>query len=44
MGKPRTQYRCSECRHEMPKWVGRCPECSTWGTVEEVVTGPRRGV
>jgi len=28
----------------MPKWVGRCPECSTWGTVDEVVTGPRRGV
>ncbi|MDF2585011.1 MAG: repair protein RadA [Mycobacterium sp.] len=21
----------------MPKWVGRCPECGTWGTVNEVV-------
>jgi len=20
----------------MPKWVGRCPECGTWGTVNEV--------
>lgn len=20
----------------MPKWVGRCPECGTWGTVDEV--------
>ena len=19
------------------KWVGRCPDCATWGTVEEVV-------
>ncbi|WP_395311891.1 DNA repair protein RadA [Mycobacterium sp. AMU20-3851] len=21
----------------MPKWVGRCPDCGTWGTVNEVV-------
>jgi DNA repair protein RadA/Sms len=34
--KPRAQYRCSECRHVAPKWVGRCPECGTWGTVDEV--------
>src|SRR6201999_3852099 len=29
------QYRCSECQHLMAKWVGRCPECGTWGTVDE---------
>ena len=34
--KPRSQYRCSECQHITPKWVGRCPECGTWGTVAEV--------
>ena len=34
--KARTQYRCSECSHVMAKWVGRCPECGTWGTVDEV--------
>lgn len=32
----RSQYRCSECRHVTAKWVGRCGECGTWGTVEEV--------
>lgn len=32
----RSQYRCSECHHLTPKWVGRCPECGTWGTVDEV--------
>ncbi|ODQ92981.1 DNA repair protein RadA [Mycolicibacterium holsaticum] len=32
----RSQYRCSECHHLTPKWVGRCPECETWGTVDEV--------
>ncbi|MGV0715159.1 DNA repair protein RadA [Mycolicibacterium sp. XJ662] len=31
----RAQYRCSECHHLTPKWVGRCPECGTWGTVDE---------
>lgn len=34
--KARSQYRCSECRHITPKWVGRCPDCGTWGTVDEV--------
>ncbi|BBY86386.1 DNA repair protein RadA [Mycolicibacterium murale] len=33
--KARSQYRCSECQHVMAKWVGRCPECGTWGTVNE---------
>ncbi|HEX5143212.1 MAG TPA: DNA repair protein RadA [Mycobacterium sp.] len=34
--KTRPQYRCSECSHVTPKWVGRCAECGTWGTVDEV--------
>ncbi|BBZ02474.1 DNA repair protein RadA [Mycolicibacterium chitae] len=29
------QYRCTECDHVTAKWVGRCPECGTWGTVEQ---------
>ncbi|MCV7098185.1 DNA repair protein RadA [Mycobacterium kubicae] len=36
MANARSQYRCSECRHVSAKWVGRCLECSSWGTVEEV--------
>ncbi|MGO9384784.1 MAG: DNA repair protein RadA [Mycobacterium sp.] len=36
MANARSQYRCSECRHVTPKWVGRCQECGTWGTVDEV--------
>ena len=35
--KTRSQYRCSECQHVAAKWVGRCPDCATWGTVNEVV-------
>ncbi|EHY89187.1 DNA repair protein RadA [Saccharomonospora azurea] len=30
-----SSYRCAECGHEVAKWVGRCPECQAWGTVEE---------
>ncbi|BDB45335.1 DNA repair protein RadA [Mycobacterium kiyosense] len=36
MANARSQYRCSECRHVSAKWVGRCMECNSWGTVEEV--------
>jgi DNA repair protein RadA/Sms len=36
VAKARVQYRCSECHHITAKWVGRCPECGTWGTVDEV--------
>ncbi|MCX2715082.1 DNA repair protein RadA [Mycolicibacterium sp. J2] len=36
--KVRSQYRCSECNHTTAKWVGRCPDCGTWGTVDEVAT------
>ncbi|MDT5015220.1 MAG: hypothetical protein QOD39_1380 [Mycobacterium sp.] len=36
MAKARSQYRCSECHHVAAKWVGRCPDCGTWGTVDEV--------
>jgi DNA repair protein RadA/Sms len=36
VAKARSQYRCSECRHVTAKWVGRCLECGTWGSVDQV--------
>jgi DNA repair protein RadA/Sms len=33
--KKGASYRCAECGHEAAKWVGRCPECQAWGTIEE---------
>lgn len=43
--KTRSTYRCSECGWTAPKWVGRCAECQTWGSVAEVAAtaGPRGG-
>jgi DNA repair protein RadA/Sms len=28
-------FRCSECEHEEPKWLGRCPSCGAWNTMQE---------
>ncbi|WP_274914158.1 DNA repair protein RadA [Streptomyces sp. WZ-12] len=33
--KERPSYRCTECGWTTAKWLGRCPECQAWGTVEE---------
>ena len=33
--RDRPSYRCTECGWTTAKWVGRCPECQAWGTVEE---------
>lgn len=35
MAKKGISYRCGECGFEAAKWVGRCPECQAWGTLEE---------
>lgn len=40
MAKARTQARCQACGHVEPRWVGRCPACEAWGTLEEE-TEPR---
>ena len=29
------QYLCSACGHRTAKWLGRCPQCREWGTIEE---------
>lgn len=35
MAKARSVYRCSECGHDHPKWVGRCEGCGEWNAVAE---------
>src|SRR3989338_10284806 len=36
--KSKVSYACSNCGVIMPKWVGRCPECNTWNSLEEINT------
>ena len=30
-------YVCKECGYETAKWMGKCPSCNAWGTLEEDV-------
>jgi DNA repair protein RadA/Sms len=43
MPKPKSVYRCTECGHEHPKWVGRCEACGEWNTVTEEPAVGRAG-
>lgn len=36
--KPSSVYVCSTCAHQVSKWMGRCPSCGEWGTLEERVS------
>lgn len=38
--KKETVYKCSECGYSQPKWLGRCPQCGSWNTMEECVVDP----
>jgi DNA repair protein RadA/Sms len=42
----RSAHRCTECGYTSAKWVGRCPECQAWGSIQEVgaVASPLRAV
>jgi DNA repair protein RadA/Sms len=33
--KTKAIYCCENCGHQEPKWVGRCPVCQEWGTLQE---------
>ncbi len=33
----KTIYTCSECGGSNAKWLGKCPHCSAWNTLEESV-------
>ena len=34
--KDRASFRCTECGWTSLRWVGRCGECQSWGSVSEV--------
>ncbi len=37
MAKEKTQYTCTACGGVSPKWLGKCPHCGEWNTLEESV-------
>jgi len=44
MAKEKTVYTCRECGGTNPKWLGKCPHCNSWNTLEETLesSGPGR--
>ncbi|MBO5019229.1 MAG: DNA repair protein RadA [Clostridia bacterium] len=36
--KAKSVYICSECGYESAKWVGKCPGCGAWNTMEEEIS------
>ena len=44
MAKEKSVYICNSCGHQMSKWAGRCPVCSSWNTMEEKIVQPTKSV
>ncbi len=40
MARTLVRYRCNGCAYESPKWLGRCPDCGEWGSLETQGGGP----
>ena len=43
--KAKTIYSCQTCGYQAPKWMGKCPDCSTWDSFveERMVVSARPG-
>ncbi len=38
--KSKTVYICQNCGYQSPQWIGQCPDCSGWNTMEETINQP----
>ena len=43
--KLKSVYVCSNCGETSPRWMGRCPSCGSWNTMNEdvVAEAPKAG-
>lgn len=37
MAKIKNIFTCQQCGYESPKWLGRCPSCGSWNSMEEEI-------
>ena len=42
--KSKVVYVCSECGYETSKWMGKCPSCNSWSSLEEDVRIAQKAV
>ncbi len=40
--KTKTAYICRECGYKTPKWMGRCPSCGQWNTMDETIVSDKK--
>ena len=44
MAKEKSTFVCGDCGHQSSRWLGQCPVCKQWNTLEEqVLTMPENG-
>ncbi|MDV6377326.1 DNA repair protein RadA [Sporosarcina sp. GW1-11] len=43
MAKRKSKFMCRSCGYESPKWMGRCPGCGEWNTMDEEVEIVQKG-
>jgi DNA repair protein RadA/Sms len=39
----KTTFTCRDCGANSPKWLGKCPACGAWNTLEETLSEPAGG-
>jgi DNA repair protein RadA/Sms len=44
MAKAAVTYACSECGYSAGRWLGKCPGCSSFGTLVEEAAAPPKGL
>lgn len=42
--KKKTLYKCSNCGFESIKWLGKCPTCNSWNTLQEEIVDIKKNV
>ncbi len=42
--KKKIKYVCNECGYQSTKWMGKCPACDSWGTIEEEIEVKMSGI
>ncbi|AVQ34117.1 DNA repair protein RadA [Staphylococcus muscae] len=48
MAKKKVTFECTACGYQTPKWMGKCPNCGAWNSMEETIeqkpTSAKHGV
>jgi DNA repair protein RadA/Sms len=43
MSRTKTVFTCTTCGGTTPRWLGQCPHCKAWNTLEETIAEPAAG-